>query len=181
VNSSFKSKSPPVRLHPAQTYPTIQHPTIMSSPNAPQGPYKLVSVNKAPERATRLIGRIVDDVKHKYTIIHSANADSEYSLVDHVCWIYPIPCLVSLADTEIGIEDVAPLVSEHEPDLLVSRRLSSLPLIHLSTSFLGKSLLDYFSSIPIPLSHSASAAAKSSSCSSALLCGLQPRVHTSKR
>ncbi|KAH8911313.1 hypothetical protein BR93DRAFT_924004 [Coniochaeta sp. PMI_546] len=43
---------------------------------APAGPYKLVTVNTAPERAFRLIGRVVEDVKDKYTIIHSANVDS---------------------------------------------------------------------------------------------------------
>ncbi|KAB5535288.1 hypothetical protein GE09DRAFT_1291413 [Coniochaeta sp. 2T2.1] len=43
---------------------------------APAGPYKLVTVNTAPERAFRLIGRVVEDVKEKYTIIHSANVDT---------------------------------------------------------------------------------------------------------
>ncbi|EMC96214.1 hypothetical protein BAUCODRAFT_467052 [Baudoinia panamericana UAMH 10762] len=42
----------------------------------PQGPYKLVTVNNAPERAYRLVGRIVEDVKDKYTIIHAGNAES---------------------------------------------------------------------------------------------------------
>ncbi|KAK7720611.1 hypothetical protein SLS57_005390 [Botryosphaeria dothidea] len=42
---------------------------------APLGPYKLVTVNNAPERAKRLIGRVVEDVKDKYTIIHAGNAD----------------------------------------------------------------------------------------------------------
>lgn len=43
----------------------------------PLGPYKLVSVNTAPERAKRLIGRVVEDVKDKYIIIHAGNADSK--------------------------------------------------------------------------------------------------------
>lgn len=43
----------------------------------PLGPFKLVTVNTAPERAKRLIGRVVEDVKDKYTIIHSGNADSK--------------------------------------------------------------------------------------------------------
>ncbi|RDX51218.1 hypothetical protein OH76DRAFT_1435667 [Lentinus brumalis] len=37
--------------------------------------YKLVTVNTAPERAKRLIGRVVEDVKDKYTIVHAANAE----------------------------------------------------------------------------------------------------------
>lgn len=44
---------------------------------APSGPYRLVTVNTAPERAKRLIGRVVEDVKDTYTIIHVANAESK--------------------------------------------------------------------------------------------------------
>lgn len=47
------------------------------STSKPIGPFKLVTVNTAPERAKRLIGRVVEDVKDKYTIIHSGNADSK--------------------------------------------------------------------------------------------------------
>ncbi|AEO66733.1 43b83a37-754e-4deb-b8df-581d303ac215 [Thermothielavioides terrestris] len=43
---------------------------------APTGPFRLVTVNTAPERAKRLIGRVVEDVKDQYTIIHIANAAS---------------------------------------------------------------------------------------------------------
>lgn len=42
--------------------------------SSPAGPYKLVTVNTAPDRAKRLIGRVVEDVKDKYTIIHAGNA-----------------------------------------------------------------------------------------------------------
>ncbi|KAK4033413.1 hypothetical protein C8A01DRAFT_50004 [Parachaetomium inaequale] len=40
------------------------------------GPFKLVTVNTAPDRAKRLIGRVVEDVKDTYTIIHAGNAAS---------------------------------------------------------------------------------------------------------
>lgn len=43
---------------------------------SPKGPYKLVTVNTAPERARRLIGRVVEDMKDKYTIQHVANCES---------------------------------------------------------------------------------------------------------
>jgi len=46
-----------------------------SSSKYPLGPFLLVTVNNAPERARRLIGRIVNDVKDKYTIVHAANID----------------------------------------------------------------------------------------------------------
>ncbi|KAI0718831.1 hypothetical protein C8Q72DRAFT_132582 [Fomitopsis betulina] len=37
--------------------------------------YKLISVNTVPERAKRLIGRIVEDVKDRWTIHYVANAE----------------------------------------------------------------------------------------------------------
>ncbi|GAB1725828.1 hypothetical protein NU195Hw_g2553t1 [Hortaea werneckii] len=43
---------------------------------APQGPYKLMTVNNAPDRAKRLIGRVVEDVKDQYEINYVANAES---------------------------------------------------------------------------------------------------------
>lgn len=49
------------------------------STTKPLGPFKLVTVNTAPERAYRLIGRVVENVKDKYTIIHAGNADSRSS------------------------------------------------------------------------------------------------------
>ncbi|KAF2101522.1 hypothetical protein NA57DRAFT_35747 [Rhizodiscina lignyota] len=58
----------------------------------PLGPFKLVSVNTVPERAKRLIGRMVEDVKEKYIIIHVANAEK--------------------------LEDVTTVVKQHMPDLL---------------------------------------------------------------
>ncbi|EXK27050.1 hypothetical protein FOMG_16488 [Fusarium oxysporum f. sp. melonis 26406] len=39
----------------------------------PKGPYRLVTVNNAPERAKRLIGRVVEDLKDQYTIEYVAN------------------------------------------------------------------------------------------------------------
>lgn len=46
---------------------------------APKGPYKLCTVNTAPERAKRLVGRVVEDVKEDYTILYVENAESMYS------------------------------------------------------------------------------------------------------
>lgn len=56
---------------PSNDIPRTTNPTIM----APQGPYRLVTVNNAPERAQRLIGRVVEAVKDKYTIIHAGNVE----------------------------------------------------------------------------------------------------------
>ncbi|KAK4619393.1 hypothetical protein CLAFUW4_10861 [Fulvia fulva] len=58
----------------------------------PQGPYKLVTVNTAPERAYRLVGRLVEALKDEYTILHVTNVER--------------------------IEDVEPAVQQYKPDIL---------------------------------------------------------------
>ncbi|EON64419.1 hypothetical protein W97_03650 [Coniosporium apollinis CBS 100218] len=62
------------------------------SSEKPLGPFKLVTVNTAPERAYRLVGRVVENVKNKYTIIHAGNAEN--------------------------IESVKAVVEEAKPDIL---------------------------------------------------------------
>ncbi|KAI1863410.1 uncharacterized protein JN550_009521 [Neoarthrinium moseri] len=42
---------------------------------APKGPYRLVTVNTAPDRARRLVGRMVEGLKDQYTIEHVANCE----------------------------------------------------------------------------------------------------------
>ena len=63
--------------------PFLCFSSFLSSANmseqSPLGPFKLVTVNTAPERAKRLIGRVVKDVKDKYEIVHSANIESKYA------------------------------------------------------------------------------------------------------
>lgn len=53
----------------------------MSAP--PKGPYTLVTVNNAPERAQRLVGRVVEIVKDRYVIKHVANAESMFCSLKH--------------------------------------------------------------------------------------------------
>ncbi|KAL3292512.1 hypothetical protein RB213_014162 [Colletotrichum asianum] len=59
---------------------------------APNGPYKLVTVNTAPERAKRLVGRMIEALKDRYTIEHVANCER--------------------------IDEVEGKVKEHMPDVL---------------------------------------------------------------
>ncbi|KZL85524.1 hypothetical protein CI238_04629 [Colletotrichum incanum] len=59
---------------------------------ASKGPFKLVTVNTAPERAKRLVGRVVEELKDRYTIEHVANCEK--------------------------IEEVGDKVKEHQPDVL---------------------------------------------------------------
>ncbi|KAK4580187.1 hypothetical protein LTR86_000390 [Recurvomyces mirabilis] len=43
---------------------------------ATQRQYKLVTVNNAPDRARKIVGRVIEDVKGTYNIVHAANAES---------------------------------------------------------------------------------------------------------
>ncbi|OJI96361.1 hypothetical protein ASPVEDRAFT_234209 [Aspergillus versicolor CBS 583.65] len=67
--------------------------------SAPKGPFTLVTVNTAPERAKRLIGRLIEALKDRYTITHVDNCES--------------------------IDQVAPKVTEHKPDVLFSASMWS--------------------------------------------------------
>lgn len=51
-----------------------------------KGPFKLVTVNTAPERAKRLIGRLIEALKDDYDIEHVDNAESKSSR----CWYVAI-------------------------------------------------------------------------------------------
>lgn len=44
----------------------------------PKGPFRLVTVNTAPERAKRLIGRMTEALRDEYTIDYVANCGSEF-------------------------------------------------------------------------------------------------------
>jgi hypothetical protein len=43
-----------------------------------KGPFRLVTVNTAPERAKRLIGRMIEGLQDRYEIEHVANCSSTY-------------------------------------------------------------------------------------------------------
>ena len=38
-------------------------------------PYRLVSLNTSPERAKKVIGGVIENVKEKYSIVHVGNAE----------------------------------------------------------------------------------------------------------
>lgn len=54
----------------------------MAETAKPAGPFKLVTVNTAPERAKKLIGRLIESVKDTYTIIHCQNVTGELARFD---------------------------------------------------------------------------------------------------
>ena len=41
-------------------------------------PINLVSVNTAPDRARKVIGQVIENVKGKYEIVHAGNAASRF-------------------------------------------------------------------------------------------------------
>jgi hypothetical protein len=45
----------------------------------PKGPFKLVTVNTAPERAFRLVSLLTEALKERYTIVHAANCESVHT------------------------------------------------------------------------------------------------------
>ncbi|EWZ32852.1 hypothetical protein FOCG_12722 [Fusarium oxysporum f. sp. radicis-lycopersici 26381] len=65
-----------------------------------RGPWRLVTVNTAPERAKKLIGRVAETLKDRYDIQHVANCSS--------------------------IDEVEDAVKEQQPNILVRSLLSTL-------------------------------------------------------
>lgn len=89
---------------------------MATSDNAqhPLGPFKLVTVNTAPERAKKIVGRLCEEVKDRYRIDYLANSTSKWSLVC-VCIVF----LRLMCDLS-AIDGVRAMVEEHKPDVLVS-------------------------------------------------------------
>ncbi len=48
------------------------------SSNYVKGLYRLVTVNTTPDRAKRVVGRVTEELKDKYTIQHVANCEREF-------------------------------------------------------------------------------------------------------
>lgn len=57
----------------------------------------LVSVNTAPERAAKVIGAVIENVKDKYTIVHAGNSTTIEGVKPLLESVHPAPgILVSL-------------------------------------------------------------------------------------
>ncbi|KAI9737798.1 MAG: hypothetical protein M1834_009166 [Cirrosporium novae-zelandiae] len=57
----------------------------------------LVTVNTAPERAKRLIGRVVSDLSPKYTIVHVANCERISDVLPVLRSLIPSPTILFTA------------------------------------------------------------------------------------
>lgn len=53
----------------------------------PLGPFKLVTVNTAPERAKELVGIVVNDLKERFVILHEANCSSMFVIIGHLALV----------------------------------------------------------------------------------------------
>ena len=86
-----------------------------------------MTVNAAPERAKKIVGRVVEAVKDKYTIIYAANVEGEQL---NLQW-----CIASKAINAgvplIAIKDVAATVEDIKPDFLVCAPLPRRPISRL--------------------------------------------------
>ena len=89
--SQMASSKSSGKKHTTIPFRNLPHSTSVMPSSLPS--YKLVTVNKAPERAKRLIGQMSEALKDRYTIIHSANCET--------------------------IDQVSPTVQQIEPQLLV--------------------------------------------------------------
>lgn len=58
---------------------------------ARKGPFRLVTVNTAPERAKKLIGRLIEALKDEYDITHVDNCSSLF--IHNPCfWMFLLIC-----------------------------------------------------------------------------------------
>jgi hypothetical protein len=59
-------------------FPSFHHSAqLRINITSPKGPYRLVTVNTPPERANRLIRRMVEALKEEYSIDYVANCESK--------------------------------------------------------------------------------------------------------
>ncbi|KAK2768315.1 hypothetical protein FQN54_000168 [Arachnomyces sp. PD_36] len=121
----------------------------MSSVTATEGPkgsFKLVTVNTAPERAFRLIGRVIEALKERYTIMHVANCDEISEVESKVKEFQPdVLCCASMwtpqeaAEIQSVAKECRPglgtyaipqgLQVEKGPDAIVEHLVEKLPVL----------------------------------------------------
>ncbi len=90
----------------------------MSSSSSSSQPINLVSVNTAPDRAKKVIGEVIDNVKDKYSIVHAGNTTSEPSLPLLVLLGGYVKHIVLRADLVlriVAIEGIKPLLLSVQP------------------------------------------------------------------
>ncbi|ORY29566.1 hypothetical protein BCR39DRAFT_532157 [Naematelia encephala] len=80
-----------VRLGVFARQPQFRYSSTMSQP------VNLVTVNTAPERARQVIGKVVEAVKDKYTIVHAGNSSTIEGVAPLLKSIQPPPGILFCA------------------------------------------------------------------------------------
>ncbi|KAK8100129.1 uncharacterized protein PG998_008481 [Apiospora kogelbergensis] len=111
---------------------------------APKGPYKLVTVNTAPERAQVLIGRVAEALKDRYMIDYVANCTSQDQVAEKVNEVQPDMLFSAsmwsaeqAAEIEATAKSIKPSIKTHAipfglqvdkgPDAIVEHLLEVVP------------------------------------------------------
>lgn len=87
----------------------------------PAGPFKLVTVNSNPERAKKLCGRLVEEMRATHHIDYVANTTSKH----HTSSVWRENSATrELNNYDTGIDGVRAMVEEHKPNLMVRSPIS---------------------------------------------------------
>ncbi|GAB1211566.1 hypothetical protein ATERTT37_000689 [Aspergillus terreus] len=85
--------------------------------STPKGPFRLVTVNTAPERAKRLIGRMIEALKDRYTIIHEANCATIEEVRPTVTKVMPDVLFSASMWTDEQAREIHSIAREIKPDI----------------------------------------------------------------
>lgn len=97
----------------------------MTEQAKPAGPFKLVTVNSNPERAKKLCGRLVEEMRATHHIDYVANTTSKQHTRSYMA---RVSSARELNNYEPDIEGVRAMVEEHKPNLMVR----SSPVLELN-------------------------------------------------
>ncbi|KAF2403418.1 hypothetical protein EJ06DRAFT_504507 [Trichodelitschia bisporula] len=81
--------------------------------------YKLVTVNKVPDRARHIIGRVAEALKDKYTIIHAANCDTVDAVPGALKEHQPDLLFCASMWTPEEVSEVKAIASREKPDVAI--------------------------------------------------------------
>lgn len=87
----------------------------------PAGPFKLVTVNTSPERAKKLCGRLVEEMRATHHIDYVANTTSKHFRCEKADTTADFRAKSLLP----GIDGVRAMVEEHKPNLMVRSLVTS--------------------------------------------------------
>ncbi|KAF2486957.1 hypothetical protein BDY17DRAFT_321704 [Neohortaea acidophila] len=90
----------------------------MAAATSPKGPYKLVTVNTAPERAKRLVGKMIEGLSDRYQVIHEANCSQIDEVHETVSRIQPNVLFCASMWTPEEAEQIQSLARDANPSIV---------------------------------------------------------------